>query len=72
VKDAIRGIVYRDDSQVVDLRARKEFGERPGVELTVSTTTEAHELAEMFRPVTAVAEVSGSREGSNCIDPSRS
>ena len=35
MKDAIRGVVYGDDSQVVRLDARKEYGPSPGVEITV-------------------------------------
>lgn len=28
--DAFKGILWRDDSQVIEIRARKEFGARPG------------------------------------------
>ena len=34
VLDALTGVVWRDDSQVVELAARKEYGE-PGVSVTV-------------------------------------
>ena len=35
VLDAIKGVVYLDDAQIVDLRVRKEYGEQPGVEIDV-------------------------------------
>lgn len=41
VKDALRGIVYRDDSQVVDLHVRKVYGTSPGVEIRVDHVLEA-------------------------------
>lgn len=31
VKDALRGVLYRDDSQVVELRATKAYSDTPGV-----------------------------------------
>ena len=31
--DALQGIVYRYDAQVVELRASKDYGERPGVRI---------------------------------------
>jgi Holliday junction resolvase RusA-like endonuclease len=36
VLDALTGLVWRDDSQVVDILARKVYGERPGADITVS------------------------------------
>lgn len=35
VEDALTGIVYRDDSQIVDERLHKRYGDRPGVAVTV-------------------------------------
>lgn len=35
VKDALKGIIWKDDSQVTDLVARKWYGERPRVEVTI-------------------------------------
>lgn len=35
VEDALSGVVYADDSQVVDERLRKVFGETEGVEIVV-------------------------------------
>lgn len=35
VFDAINGVVWRDDTQVVDLRMIKRYGERPGVLMQV-------------------------------------
>lgn len=43
VLDALTGIAWADDSQVIDLRARKrlaEIGETPGVYITVTTEEE--------------------------------
>jgi Holliday junction resolvase RusA-like endonuclease len=34
--DALQGIVYRDDAQIVHLIARKCYGERPLLEITVT------------------------------------
>jgi len=41
--DALQGIVYRDDAQIVELRERKRFAgpEGPGVAITVYPYTEA-------------------------------
>lgn len=42
--DAITGVVYNDDSQVVDLHATKriaEIGEQPGCQITVGVQREA-------------------------------
>lgn len=33
--DALTGVVYNDDSQIVDLHLRKEYGADPGVEVWV-------------------------------------
>jgi crossover junction endodeoxyribonuclease RusA len=35
VLDALSGIVYRDDAQVVDIHARKRYGDTPGIECEV-------------------------------------
>lgn len=35
VKDALRGVVYRDDAQVIWLLVAKEYGEAPGVRISV-------------------------------------
>ncbi len=35
VLDALTGVVFKDDSQVVQMNAGKQFGDRPRVELTV-------------------------------------
>ena len=37
VEDALTHVVYRDDSQIAEQRTAKVYGERPGVELEVST-----------------------------------
>jgi crossover junction endodeoxyribonuclease RusA len=34
VKDALKGVLYMDDAQVVDLVAQKRYSESPGVEIT--------------------------------------
>jgi crossover junction endodeoxyribonuclease RusA len=36
VLDALTGLVYRDDSQVVHIETWKQYGERPGADITVS------------------------------------
>jgi Holliday junction resolvase RusA-like endonuclease len=36
VLDALTGLVWHDDAQVVDILARKLYGERPGADITVS------------------------------------
>lgn len=36
IKDSLRGVVYRDDSQVVRLEASKGYGPNPGVRITVT------------------------------------
>lgn len=41
VLDALTGIAFRDDGQVAELSARKTFGGRPGVRITIAPT-EAH------------------------------
>ena len=35
VKDALNGILWKDDSQIVRLKADKVFCDRPGIEITV-------------------------------------
>ena len=35
ILDALNGIVYKDDSQVVDLTARKYYSENPRVEINI-------------------------------------
>lgn len=35
VKDALTGVMYRDDAQVVELVARKDYGLSPGVLITI-------------------------------------
>lgn len=40
IKDALKGVIWKDDSQVVDLVAGKYYGERPRVEITISEVME--------------------------------
>lgn len=35
IEDALNGIVYLDDAQIVDLHVRKEYGSQPGVEILI-------------------------------------
>ncbi len=35
VKDALNGVLWRDDSQVIELEAKKIYGNPPGVEIEV-------------------------------------
>lgn len=37
IKDALKGVIWKDDSQVVDLVASKYYGVRPRVEVTIKT-----------------------------------
>lgn len=39
LKDAMTGIVWRDDAQIVSLTARKYYGDVPGIKITVITVT---------------------------------
>lgn len=36
IKDALRGVVYRDDSQIVALTATKKYGPAPGVSIRLT------------------------------------
>jgi crossover junction endodeoxyribonuclease RusA len=35
VKDALKSVMYNDDSQVIQVTAKKEYGDAPGVEIEV-------------------------------------
>ena len=35
IKDALKGVLWKDDSQVVELVARKWYGDRPRIEITL-------------------------------------
>ena len=35
VEDAITGVIWRDDSQIVDERIRKEYSDKPGVGIVI-------------------------------------
>jgi Holliday junction resolvase RusA-like endonuclease len=37
VKDALRGLVYRDDAQVTSIWIRKQYDPRPGVDIVVES-----------------------------------
>jgi Holliday junction resolvase RusA-like endonuclease len=37
IEDALTGIVYRDDAQIVHEELRKEWGEHAGVQITIAT-----------------------------------
>jgi len=37
VKDALKGVIYRDDSQVTDVVTKKRYGPSPGVHIKVAT-----------------------------------
>lgn len=47
VKDALRGIVYRDDSQLVDVLVHKRYGVSPGVEIRVAQVLDVPAQAEL-------------------------
>lgn len=36
IEDALNGIIYKDDSQIVDLQIQKYYSDNPRVEITVS------------------------------------
>lgn len=40
VKDALRGICYKDDSQIVHLIATKDYGDTPGVMIEIEEKNE--------------------------------
>lgn len=40
IKDGLNGIVWQDDSQVVELVARKRYGPEPGVRVMISETNQ--------------------------------
>jgi len=46
VKDALRGVVYRDDSQIVDLHVTKGYDPAPGVVIRVERVVEQPALVE--------------------------
>ena len=37
IEDCMTGIVYKDDSQIYYLQARKKYGENPRIEVTIET-----------------------------------
>lgn len=39
IKDAVKGIIWKDDSQVVNLYAAKWYSDRPRVEVTIKEAT---------------------------------
>jgi len=41
IEDALNGIVYRDDSQIVDLRATKTYSPSPGVRIRIERAVTA-------------------------------
>lgn len=45
VKDALTGVIYRDDSQVVEMLLTKQYGEVPGVSVVASQTDEQSSLS---------------------------
>ena len=38
VLDALNGVAYRDDTQVVELHVRKSYSEKPRVEVSIEKT----------------------------------
>jgi Holliday junction resolvase RusA-like endonuclease len=40
VEDALKGVLYHDDSQLVDINISKEYGSPPGVRITVQKPVE--------------------------------
>ena len=43
IKDSLNGIVWRDDSLIVNLSAAKNYDERPRIEITVAALSEERE-----------------------------
>lgn len=41
VKDALKGVIYRDDSQVIELLVRKSYGDPPRVVIGLQAVDEA-------------------------------
>ncbi len=54
IKDALRGVIYHDDAQIVRLTAGKVYGDSPGVEISI-----AHVLPRL----PAQAELAGQARG---------
>lgn len=46
IKDALKGIIWQDDSQVVDIRASKFYSEKPRVEIKIKEVS--HELPTSY------------------------
>lgn len=40
-KDALKGVIYKDDSQIVELRVRKEYGDPPRVVIGLQEVKDA-------------------------------
>jgi Holliday junction resolvase RusA-like endonuclease len=46
IEDALNGIIYKDDSQIVDLQVQKYYSDNPRVEVTVQEIDIYGEVAE--------------------------
>jgi Holliday junction resolvase RusA-like endonuclease len=53
VMDAARGILYRDDGQVVDLVLGKHYAEEPGVEVWIARAAEPFDTRSLELPLEA-------------------
>ena len=53
VEDAMRGIVYRDDSQLVDIIVRKRYDQAPGVGIRIERAVRPRVQEEIHCPASA-------------------
>lgn len=48
IKDALKGIIYRDDSQIIHLIASKDYGSTPRVEISIKEIDGTEEIQELL------------------------
>ncbi len=64
IADCCEGLVYTNDSRVVDLHARKHLGDTPGVTVTLTALTECPSVAPGCPPRRL-----GAKDGSTPVQP---
>lgn len=48
IKDALTGVIYNDDSQIVGLHCFKEYGDEPGVDIELVNILELSAQADLW------------------------